>query len=356
MDGRRSDRRGGALVRDIVSQLRLGRLLYNTYHAPRGLARRVWQHGGMNLLLARAGEFEMQRAARTLPPAPTPAPDAPEVFYLTGRRYAHQTAFCAWSLCAATGWAPRTVIVDDGSLERVHLDFLCRVLPGTRLVTTDAVDAALQRRLPASRFPALRYRRRVYPHIRKLTDVHAFGGGWKLVLDSDMLFHAHPTFLLEWLAHPTQPCHMQDVADAYGYSGPLLCELAGGELPARVNVGLCGLCSDEMPWHTIEDWCETLIAREGSHYLMEQALVAMLCVGRPHTVAPPTAYVVQPTREETRSPTAVLHHYTDAAKAWYFRYGWRQATATTGGSDAPAQDGVSAGARAGEAPKLTVVG
>ena len=68
--------------------------------------------------------------------------------------------------------------------------------------------------------------------MRKLTDVHAGRTGWRLFLDSDMLFFARPDFLLAWLADPRQPCHMIDVVSAYGYSPGLMVFL---EPPLRLT-------------------------------------------------------------------------------------------------------------------------
>jgi hypothetical protein len=162
--------------------------------------------------------------------------------------------------------------------------------------------------------------------LRKLTDVHSGGGGWKLVLDSDMLFHGRPIFILDWLDAPDRPCHMIDVADAYGYSGDLLRELAGSDLPARVNIGICGLNSDSIDWEKLEYWCRELVAREGVLYLMDQALVAMLTAGKQCANAPAQTYIVEPNRIEAERPTAVLHHYTAESKAWYYRFAWRHIT------------------------------
>jgi len=42
--------------------------------------------------------------------------------------------------------------------------------------------------LPRESYPHLRARRDIYPNLKKLIDVHIGQIGWKLVLDSDMLF------------------------------------------------------------------------------------------------------------------------------------------------------------------------
>ena len=298
-------------------------MVYRLWYAPCGALKKLRDEGAVNLGLARLGRAAMERAAWHLGPVVTPTADAPEVYYLTGHRFAYQTAFCAVSLVRKIGRPIRVVAIDDGTLCQTDLALLRHALPALRIVSVAEVESTLEARLPIARYPELRRRRLVYPHLRKLTDIHAGGGGWKLVLDSDMLFHGFPKFLLDWIAAPDRPCHMVDVDDAYGYSARLLRELAGVALPAKVNVGVCGLASDQIDWDRLEYWSRVLVEREGTHYLMEQALVAMLVAGKTCAVAPAKDYIVAPSRRESESPTGVLHHYTAQAKAWYFRFGWR---------------------------------
>jgi hypothetical protein len=73
----------------------------------------------------------------------------------------------------------------------------------------------------------------------------------------------------------------------------------------------------------MEFWCKRLIEEEGTHYLQEQALVAMLLAGKSCDIAPAEEYIVLPNREEVMNPKGTLHHYVDNSKRWYFRYGWR---------------------------------
>jgi hypothetical protein len=296
-------------------------------YAPRGALTRLGKEGAVNLTLAKLGRMAMESAALDLSPLPEPAEEAPEIFYLTGRRFVYQTVFCAVSLGRQAGRSFRFVAIDDGTLTDDDDALLRRILPGIRIVGSCEVEATLDTWLPATRYPELRRRRLIYPHLRKITDVHGGGGGWKLVLDSDMLFHGRPNFILDWLDAPDRPCHMLDVAYAYGYSPSLLRELAGSDLPIRLNVGMCGLHSDGIDWDKLEYWCRELVAREGTHYAMEQAIVAMLTAGKPRAVAAAELYVVSPSRSEAEQPKAVLHHYTAESKAWYFRFAWRHVAA-----------------------------
>jgi hypothetical protein len=305
-------------------RLTFGRLLYLCWYAPRSFCRKCLREGPLNLCLAWLGRRAMVRAACWLPAFSLAPPDAPKVFFLTGAQFWYQTAFCAFSLLVHAARPIRIVAVDDGTLTREQAEKLGRIFPGLQILWADESERRLEAHLPAARFPTLRRRRLVYPHLRKLMDVHAGNAGWRLVLDSDMLFHRRPDLLLDWLENPHEPLHMVDVEDAYGYSSGLMTELAGASIPQRLNVGLCGLRSDMIEWDRLEAWCRAMLEREGSHYLQEQAMVAMLTAGQPRAIAPPTEYIVKPSRAEVEHPTAALHHYVAETKAWYFRFGWQR--------------------------------
>ena len=304
--------------------LGVGRLAYLLWHRPLAELHRSWREGGpINQLRTRRGRLAMVAATKLLPPLPPPPPDAPEVCFLTGRRFWYQTAFCFWSLCRHAGRPLRVAFYDDGTIDDPLRTECVRLFPGARLHDARAIAASLDEHLPVARFPALRARRLVYPNLRKLTDVHAGGRGWRLVLDSDMLFFRRPDLLLAWLDAPTRPLHMTDVQDAYGYSRALMETIAGRPIPIRLNVGLCGLRSDELDWDRLETWCRRLQEAEGTSYYQEQALTAMLLAGRECVVAPPEDYVLMPDEDEARRPHAVMHHYVHLSKRGYFRHAWR---------------------------------
>jgi hypothetical protein len=145
-----------------------------------------------------------------------------------------------------------------------------------------------------------------------------------------MLFFRRPDLLLAWLEAPARPVHMTDVHDAYGYSRTLMDSLAGAPIPRRLNVGLCGLRSDELDWDRLESWCHSLQDAEGTSYYQEQALAAMWLAGRECVAAPAEDYVLMPNEDEARHPRAVMHHYVHLSKRGYFRHGWRHIAALAG--------------------------
>lgn len=256
-----------------------------------------------------------QAAAKREPPL--------ELHLLTGRRFWYQTAFCLWTLARHTGRPLRPVVYDDGTLTGQYRDPLTRLFPAVRFVGQDETLGRLDAHLPVAKFPVLRERWLNYPNIRKLTDVHVGQTGWKLVLDSDLLFFRRPEVLIEWLDHPARPLHAVDCETSYGYSRPLMNELAGAPVADLVNVGLTGLDGGELDWERLEHWCATLIARERTSYYLEQALVAMVLAGRACTVAPAEDYRTLPMPPEALSCNAIMHHYVADSKRWYFQSNWR---------------------------------
>jgi hypothetical protein len=322
-------------VRNISKQLGLGPAALRYYHQPLARFSRLIAEGGpREQRRTETGRLEMIAAARDL--SPVVAPDGGptlEVAFLSGERFWWQTLFCVVSLQAHAPARIAPTIFDDGAFTEESWTAFARVIPWARLVSSDEIEARLDAHLPADRYPALRGRRLAYPHLRKLTDVHVGGAGWKVVLDSDMLFFRRPEALLGWLAAPDRPCCLVEAASAYGYSPALMRELARGEPPAQVNVGICGLKSDAIDWDRMEYCCREMLAREGSHYFQEQALTALLLEGQDCLRLGPPDYIVKPRLAEGRRPTAALHHYVASSKRSYFQQGWRIVLANSKISD-----------------------
>lgn len=305
-----------------------GSIIYHTWHRPLGWLRDCIREGGpLEQRRTERGRREMEVAAHLLPPAGTVPGTPVELHLLTGRRFWYQTAFCLWTFARHAGRRVTPIIYDDCTLTRENRDALARLFPAIRFVTPAETAARLDASLPARRYPVLRERWRNYPNIRKLTDPHVGSSGWKLVLDSDLLFFRRPGILLDWLSSPCRPLHAVDCVTAYGYSRALMESLAGAPITERINVGLTGLDGSQLDWERLEHWCATLTAREGASYYLEQALVAMLVAGRECTVAPAADYVTLPRDPETVRISAVMHHYVANSKRDYFQHCWRAARA-----------------------------
>jgi len=318
-------------LKPTAQRLGLGRLALALWHRPLARLRDSWRNGGPLVESeTRRQHAEMMLAAGELPPLPV-RPGAPRVtlHLLTGRGFRDQTAFCLHSFAQQSEAGVNAAIYDDGTFDALLRAQLARLGPGLTFHSAGSIRERLDSLLPEARFPVLRERWRNYPNIRKLTDPHLGSTGWKLVIDSDLLFFRRPGFLLDWLAAPDRPLHAVDCEESYGYSRALLERLAGAPIPPLVNVGLCGLHSESLNWAELESWCAELIAAEKTSYYLEQALVAMLVArAQPCAVAPAADYVTKPGRSEGLAPTAVMHHYVAESKRWYYRTGWRAALGT----------------------------
>lgn len=309
-----------------VKRLGLGVLWYQVYHQPRQWVQRCRQQGITSLARLAWARWQMIAAARQLPPLPLRSGSAIEIHFLSGHRFWYQTVFCFYSLAQQTDLNLRLVVWDDGTLTAADQRAIQSACPQVRFVLTPEIQARLDQVLPIERYPYLRSRRQEYPNLRKLTDIHAGATGWNLVLDSDMLFFRPPQVLLDWLRQPQAPCHMVDVETAYGYSPELMTQLAGCPVPERINVGICGLRSDQIDWDTLEQWCRLQIEQEGSHYYQEQALTALLMASQPCIVMPAQDYILMPDESAIAAPQGVMHHYVADSKPGYFQMAWKHVT------------------------------
>jgi hypothetical protein len=245
---------------------------------------------------------------------------------MTGHEHWAMTAFCAFSLIESTQAALRPIAINDGTLQDVERSELQRILPEMQILEAAACKENVRQFVPEERFPALHAIRRDLPLMRKLLDLHAGGTGWRLFLDSDMLFFREPAWMLQWLSHPKSPVHMWDYQNSYGYSLDLLDGLIsedapGRTMPHKINTGFCGLRSDEIDWPRLEFWGQRLLASAGINHFTEQCLTAMLMAPN-RCAAPPADYLILPTKEESQKPTAAMHHYVAESRTWYHIYGW----------------------------------
>jgi hypothetical protein len=273
---------------------------------------------GQRAMEAAAGELPVLRFDNAHPPC--------ELHLLTGRKFWFQSVFCLYSFSRYAKREVSPIFYNDGTLRPDDCAALTRLFPKARFVPPEEAQANLDRLLPQTKFPTLRERWDNYVHLRKLIDPHLGSSGWKLVMDSDLLFFRKPEFVLHWMDAPSTPLHGVDSETSYGYSSQLLQALASAPIAPRINVGLCGLHSDEIDWDKVEFWTRTLITREGTHYYLEQALVALLLAGRDCTVAPEADYVTLPRLPEAAACRAVMHHYVADSKRWFFQQNWRKVT------------------------------
>lgn len=269
------------------------------------------------------GQKLMMRASKNLRPVHSTADGLP-VYFLTGKKYLYQTLFCIQSLVKVSQAPFKFILIDDGSFDDQLIEQINTQLPGAEIVTQQMINQNLNSALPQHLYPVLHHKRKVYPHIKKLTDVHTIpGADWKLVLDSDMMFWNNPSTLINWLQQPEKPIYMQDCQESYGYTRQLMEELCKNKVPKLLNVGTIGLNSSMINWDNMESWTKILEEKEGKSYYLEQALTAMLLANIKATILPPDAYVVNPDVCRIEDHTEILHHYVDLSKKGYFNNAWK---------------------------------
>ncbi len=302
----------------------LGKIIYNIYYRPLAGFNRTKKFGIINFLRIEYARRQMVSAAYDLKEINKPDLPVHSVYILTGKKYWYQTAFCLYSLQKVSGNIQfNATLVDDGSFDEALVKQIRSQFPSIKIQRADETESRLLQHLPATRYPALHKKRKSYPHIRKLIDVHAGQTGWKMVIDSDMLFFKEPKLVEDWLKKPATPFFLQDINYAYYYTTELMANLTGKPVSPNLNVGMIGIKSESINWDNVESWIVDLEAREGTNYLLEQALSAMIVAGEQVLVSPKNDYIVLPNEEETKFPQAVLHHYVAESKEWYFKNAWR---------------------------------
>jgi hypothetical protein len=304
----------------------LGKILYKTYYQPKGAISKTLKQGIYSSWQISQGRKAMQTASAALQQPldnQLPLENIPQFSFLTGKKFWYMTAFCAYSLARVCQQNIAFVFYDDGSFDAALEAQIKAQFPLSRTVGQQEIAERLHTALPEDRFPFLHYKRRVYPHIRKLTDVHAGSAGYKLLLDSDMLFWQEPDQMLKWLKQADKPFFILDKESAYHYSFNLMKALCGYKVTERVNVGAIGLQSESIDWEKLEHWAKAMEEKEGSSYLLEQALTAMLIAGQPCEVGAEKNYIVMPDKAQTFSQSGTLHHYVAASKEWYYREMWK---------------------------------
>lgn len=312
------------ILNNINSIIPLGRLLYNSYYRPKGFLEKSYNRGFYNTFIDFKEKKRMEKSVFNLTSIETRNKElVSDICFLTGSKYWYQTCFCAYSFLKYANISITPVIHSDGTLKKHHIDKIKSIFPQSRFVKKEEINEKIHRSLHPSKYPALAERRQNLNLMRKIIDVHILGRGWKLFLDSDMLFFNEPTQLIKWLKNPQSPLCMNDVIRSYGYDIHSMKDLAGGEIPDRINTGVFGFNSDFIDWDKLEFWCRELIDRYGTHYYQEQALTAMLISNTGCDYLPESEYIVKPDRDEVISPTAKMHHYVADSKPWYFRYGWK---------------------------------
>lgn len=300
----------------------LRNIVNHVYRYPKSNWKTIQRFGGywsyQKMLREKA---KMVAASQNLPPIVSFDNGFP-VYFLTGKKHLYQTLFCAYSLNKITDEKFQYVLIDDGSFDSELIIEVKKKMPRVKLILKEDIEGNLRQKLPEDKFPYLNQKRKVYPHIKKLTDIHTNQSNtFKLVLDSDMLFWKEPTEMIEWLIKPSGALYMLDCIESYGFEIDFMQSLCGFEIPRLINVGVFGINSDIINWESLEHWAKTLEENEGSSYFLEQALSAMIIANEKKTILNNKRWIVSPNACDEED---ILHHYVDLSKKYYFEEAWKK--------------------------------
>lgn len=301
------------------------KLINNLYRYPKSNWKNIQRFGGFRSYYKMLnGKKEMIKSSYRITEITSHLKGLP-IYFLTGKNYFYQTLFCALSLVKNSQQEFRFILVDDGSFDKELIENANIQIPGVEIITKETIDQNIRRTLPEQDFPYLHFKRKVYPHIKKLTDIHTIASDpYKLVLDSDMLFWQEPLELINWLKDPSGCLYMLDCEESYGYDKGLMQSLCGFKIPALMNVGVFGFNSDVINWENIEKWSQSLEEKQGTSYFLEQALSAMLVANEHKNILDKSEYIVNPNEGTIDFSKAKLHHYVDLSKQYYFNNAWKK--------------------------------
>lgn len=300
-------------------------LINRFYRVPKSKWKEIRRFGGyISYLKVLKGKKEMFNASKSLPPIFSHQGGL-NIYFLTGKKYLYQTLFCAFSLVKVSPKETfQFILVDDGSFDDEFISQINSQMPNAKIITKTEIENNLGNRLPKLKYPYLNDKREIYPHIKKLTDIHTLDENpYKLVLDSDMLFWNEPVELINWLKQPNGCIYMLDCVESYGFDTALMQSLCGHEIPRLMNVGAIGIQSSTINWDHLETWGKTLEEKEGPSYFLEQALSAMIVSNQDKAILSKEEYIVNPEQGANNSNLNKLHHYVDLSKKYYFGSAWK---------------------------------
>ena len=300
------------------------------YRKPKNELQRIHRWGPRAYFRIEAWKRDMEEAAKGLPILAAQGADGKEqsveIWFLTGKRFWYQTAFCAWTLQRHSKHQIRPIILDDGTLNEDDIAHLRRLFPNLKVDSKESCDAKFHDRFPVNCYPNIRFWRNKQLLFRKLTDIHGNSDERRLFLDSDMLFFREPKELDDWI-EADQGCNLvqKDCWESYGYSRELTERLCGQSLPEAVNIGIFSLHGSSVDWDQVEVWMGEMIKVEGYRYNITQCTTAMIMADLPLRILKAEDYKVWPKQPPTPRSPSVLEHYVADSKPGYFEDSWKLA-------------------------------
>jgi hypothetical protein len=314
----------------------VGKLLYKFYFQRKNEQATVKKFGGKrNYLTMLAAEQEMKAyALNDLTIKSNFNPDGKfKINFLTGDRFIHQTLFCTYSffkfLTIEESSNFSVHYYSDGTLSAALAATLKKRFPNIRVIGFEETKIAIQNHLPASLFPYLNKKINTHPLFKKLVYPHLNNKGLSAFFDSDMLFIKKPVEFLNWLYTPGDPKNtafcIQDVNRSYGYSEAEILKIWPVPVRNDINSGMYAVCSEHMNFQFIENLVKAFEVNFGSQYYLEQLITAIILEKSADLyIAPRSAYIVLPTREQIKNQAGTLHHYVNESKEFYFKESWKK--------------------------------
>jgi len=272
------------------------------------------------------GEQQMKKAAANLPSFPLLTNHVLEVSYLTGKRYWHQTAFCAYSLAKILQGKIKINIYSDGSLSKYQSNVLSKGLPGIEIIKMHEILHQLEKRLPQNSFPTLRFLRENNPFFRKLIDMR-LNDRYIVQLDSDMLFFNTPSELLN--SYQTGGNYfMQDTLQNsyYVLDEKIIEEHLKVNIKEKINSGILAYNSKDIDWVYVEECCKFLLDRIEviSPPMFEQTLNAIIISKLNGKPLDDSYHILYDSDKEIKQESDVVRHYIFKAKKQYFINEWKK--------------------------------
>ena len=211
-----------------------------------------------------------------------------------------------------------------GPLSARTADRLRAHFPDSRLVTADVADQTVNARLDALGFPNLRSARSQAFMLRKLVDPVLLGHSrYMLLLDTDVLFFAQPTELLDAVAgNSSVGVFNRDQKSWYTITPQLARERLGIELPERLNAGLGLVPRALLNLTRAEHWLAAAPELLSETWLTEQTIQA-LYAGLNGVRFLPETYVLstEPGLATADGRGLVAKHYASHPRPLLFREG-----------------------------------
>jgi hypothetical protein len=216
-------------------------------------------------------------------------------------------------------------IHDDGSLEPGQVDTLRSHFPMARVIDRKSADERLRDVLSA--YPRCLQFRLTNLLAPKVFDFPAYLESERmLLLDSDVLFFAEPTALVQAIENPaySRNCFNADVDSSYTVEPAVVSRIAGIELKPRINSGLALIHRGSVRADWTEEFLQLPDILDGHFWRIEQTIYA-LCSSRFGVDLLPEEYQVRLDHGIGASPS---RHYIGGIRHLMFGEGIRQLVKT----------------------------